>query len=344
MLSLTMNVRKCVRYGRFVLAALLVVTFCAMHPAATAYAKKRKKANHGTIKIQSNPAGFPLAVDGKAYGVTTAGYTTIEGLEPGLHRVVVTLPDGQLWTRDIDLPAGRIKCIFVSYRPAPRLVRLPCPFPVKVSAPSQVSEGSVITYAGNISYGGTAGLIYTWTISPANAQIISGSGTPSITVDSTGLAGKRITATLVVDDGSGEALCRQTAQASTFIPSPLKRDIVSREFDVCRNCSNDDQKARLDNLAVELQNDPSTRTYVIAYGGRTSAVGQADRLLARARDYLVTQRGIDASRIVIINGGFREQDNVELWIVPQGATPPQPTPTLQEGDVRPASGGLRKRP
>ena len=339
-----MNVIKWFRYGRFVLAACLVLTFCAAHPSATAYAKKRKKANYGTIKIQSNPAGFPLEVDGRAYGVTTAGYTTIERLEPGLHRIVVTLPDGQLWTREIDLPAGRIKCIFVGYQPAALPVRLPCPYPVKVSAPSQVSEGSVITYSGNVSYGGTAGLIYTWTVSPANARIISGSGTPSISVDSTGLAGQRITATLVVDDGSGEALCHQIAQASTFIPSPPKRDIVSREFDVCRSCSYDDQKARLDNLAVELQNDPSTTAYVIGYGGRKSAVGQADRLLARIRDYLVMQRGMDASRIVIINGGLREEDNVELWLVPRGATPPQPTPTLQEGDLKRPSGGLRKRP
>ena len=234
--------------------------------------------------------------------------------------------------------------MFVSYRPGSRPARLPCPFPVKVSAPSQVSEGTVITYTSNVSYGGTAGLNYTWTISPATAQIINGAGTSSISVDSTGLAGQRITATLVVDDGSGEALCRQTAQASTFIPSPPKRDIVGREFDVCRNCSFDDQKARLDNLAVELQNDPSTTTYVIAYGGRTSPVGQADRLLARTREYLVTQRGIDASRIVLINGGFREEDNVELWLVPQGATPPKLTPTLQPGDVRPVSGGVRKKP
>ena len=126
-----MNVNKCLRYGRFILAALLVVTFCAVHPAATAYAKKRKKANYGTIKIQSNPAGFPLEVDGKSHGLTTAGYTAIERLEPGLHRIVITLPDGQLWTREIDLPAGRIKCIFVSYRPGSRPVRLPVRFPSK---------------------------------------------------------------------------------------------------------------------------------------------------------------------------------------------------------------------
>jgi hypothetical protein len=94
---------------------------------------------------------------------------------------------------------------------------------------------------------------------------------------------------------------------------------------------------------VELQNDPSAATYVIAYGGRTSRVGMADLLSARARDYLIANRGIDQSRIVVLNGGFREEDCVELWIVPRGATPPQPTPTVQAGDVRPAGGTAPRR-
>jgi hypothetical protein len=93
-----------------------------------------------------------------------------------------------------------------------------------------------------------------------------------------------------------------------------------------------------------LQNDPSTTTYIIAYGGRTSRIGQADLLGSRARDYIVTQRGIDQSRIVVMNGGFREEDCVELWLVPRGATPPRATPTVQAGDVRPAPGGRRRRP
>jgi hypothetical protein len=192
-------------------------------------------------------------------------------------------------------------------------------------------------YTADPSYNGTAGLIFTWTVNPANARIISGAGTPTITVDSTGLAGQRITATLVVDDGSGDRACRQTAQASTSVPPLPKREIIGREFDVCCSCSFDDQKARLDNLAVELQNDPTATTYVTAYGGRTSRVGQADRLLLRARDYLVAQRGIEASRIITVNGGFREEDCLVVWIVPQGAAPPRPSPTVQAGDVRPAT-------
>jgi hypothetical protein len=211
-----------------------------------------------------------------------------------------------------------------------------------------VNEGEIITYLADVAYsGGASNLIYTWTVSPANARIISGTGTPTLTVDSTGLGGQRITATLVVDDGSGDPGCRQIAQASTEVPAPEKKIIVGREFDTCCSCSFDDQKARLDNLAVELQNDPTTTTHVFAYGGRTSPIGQADRLLARARDYLVAQRGIDASRIILINGGFREEDCVELWVVPRGATPPKPSPTVRAGDVRPArppAAKTRRRP
>jgi hypothetical protein len=57
--------------------------------------------------------------------------------------------------------------------------------------------------------------------------------------------------------------------------------------------------------------------------------------MSRARDYIVTQRGIDASRLVIVNGGFREEDNVELWVVPSGAAAPQATPTVQAGELKP---------
>jgi len=326
---------KCLKYSKFVFAALLALTFCMAQPSSTAYAKKSKKAKYGTIKVLSTPGSLPVSIDGKSYGETTADYRGID-LDPGLHTVVITLPNGQRWTREIDLPAGRIKCVALKYKPSPPRLKSPCPFPVNASAPEQVNDGEIIKYIADVAYNGKAGLIYAWTVSPANAHIISGAGTPTINVDSTGLAGQRITATLLVDDGSGDPMCRQSAQASTFVPMPPKRDIVGREFDVCCSCSYDDQKARLDNLAVELQNDPSTSSYVIAYAGRTSPIGQADRLLTRSRDYLVTQRGVDASRVVLVNGGFREEDCVEVWIVPRGATPPKPTPTVQAGDVKPS--------
>lgn len=332
--------RKHSRYGKFVFAALLAITFTMAMPSSTAQAKK-KLAKYGTIKILSTPGGLPIEVDGRPEGLTSTDYRSFD-LDPGVHTIVITLPNGQRWTREIDLERGRVKCVALNYRPAPP-PKSPCPYPVIISAPPQVNEGEVITFTSDVSYGGTSPLNYTWTVSPDSARILNGAGTPTITVDSTGLAGQRITASLVVDDGSGVPECRQTAEATTNVPPTPPRENPSRQFDVCCSCSFDDQKARLDNLAVELQNDPSTTTYVIAYGGRTSRIGQADLLGDRARDYLVTQRGIDQSRIVVINGGFREEDCVELWVVPQGATAPQPTPTVQAGDVRPAPSGTPRR-
>ena len=328
-------------YAKFAFAALLAFTFCMAHPASSAYAKKRKLAKYGSIKILSTPGGLPIEIDGRPEGATTTDYRTFDR-DPGVHTVVITLPNGQRWTREIDLDAGRIKCVAITYRSSPPIVRSPCPYPVSLSVDAEVNEGDVITFTADTAYTGTSALNYTWTVSPNSAKILTNTEN-KITVDSTGLGGQRVTATLVVDDGSGDPICRQTAQAYTFVRPPEHHESPSRQFDVCCSCSFDDQKARLDNLAVELQNDPSTTTYVIAYGGRTSRVGQADLLGARARDYLVTQRGIDQSRIVVLNGGFREEDCVELWVVPRGATPPQPTPTVQAGDVRPATPARRRR-
>ena len=322
-------------YGKLALAAHLALTFCMANPASTEYAKKRKLAKYGSIKILSTPGGLPIEIDGKPEGLTTTDYRAFDR-DPGVHTIVITLPGGERWTREVNLQAGRIKCVAINFRSSPPIVKSPCPYPVSLSVDAEVSEGEVITFSADTAYSGSALLNYTWTLSPGEAKILTSVGS-RITVDSTGLGGQRVTATVVVDDGSGEAACRQTAQASTFVRPPERIEHPSRQFDVCCSCSFDDQKARLDNLAIELQNDPTAKTYVIAYGGRTSRIGQADLLGDRARNYLVTNRGIDQSRITVMNGGFREEDCVELWIIPSGATLPQPSPTVQAGDVRPAA-------
>lgn len=315
----------------FAFIALFVFVFLAV--PATTTAAKPKKAKHATIKIQTNPGGLLLMIDGKPRGETTTDYRAID-LDAGVHTVQVRLPNGQFWTREVELPAGRVKCVVVNYRPLPPLPKSPCPFPVNISAPGQVTEGEIITFTADVAYSGNAPIKYTWKVTPSSASIISGVGTSTLNVDSTGLGGQRITATLTTDDGSSDPACTQSAQAVATV-APLKKTVlVAREFDECVNCTFDDQKARLDNLAVELQNDPTTRAYIIAYGGRMSPVGQVEKLMTRAKDYIIRQRGIDASRLTIVNGGYREEDSVELWVVPSGAAAPQATPTVQAGEIK----------
>src|SRR5256714_12373428 len=110
----------------------------------------------------------------------------------------------------------------------------------------------------------------------------------------------------------------------------------SKRFDEFPSIAFDDDKARLDQMAIELQNSPGSTGYIIAYAGRRSRAGEAERMGKRAVDYLTVNRGISRARLVFVNGGYRDADALEPWLVPQGAEPPRPTPTITPGPATPS--------
>ena len=323
--------------------ALIALSFLFVQSILTPV-RADKKPNYGRVKISTTPGGYPILIDGQPAGETTASERLLD-LPPGTHTVEIVFPNDERWTREFNVNAGRVYCIGLAYAPKsiPIPAKLPCPYPVNVSAPSVVNEGDVVTFTSDVAYSGSSALNYTWTISPASARIISGAGTPTIMVDTTGLGTQRVSAILVVDDGSGERTCRQTAQANTNVTGLTPPIVKQKCYDCFPFTAFDDTKARLDNLAIELQNAPSSQGYIIVYAGRGSRAGQADRLIKRAKDYLVNQRGIDAARLSVINGGYRDTDYFELWVVPQGAEAPQPTPTAQGNDTAQPGPNVRPR-
>jgi hypothetical protein len=104
---------------------------------------------------------------------------------------------------------------------------------------------------------------------------------------------------------------------------PLPK-LNSRKFDEFPDISRNDEKARLDNYVIELQNDPTATAYVIVYPGRSGKKGDVQHHANRVVEYLVNSRGLDKSRIITLVGPVRDNLFVELWITPQGATPPNP--------------------
>lgn len=122
------------------------------------------------------------------------------------------------------------------------------------------------------------------------------------------------------------------------IPSP------TRKLDEYGNIKWEDEQARLDNFAIEVLYNPDARGYLFCYGGRVGRVGEARRRCARAKNYVSGYRNVEASRIVTVDGGFREDLTVELWVVPPGATPPQATPTVAVGEVRFVKGKHKRKP
>jgi hypothetical protein len=326
---------------KILITAAIAFSLALVCTSSTAYAKKRVK--YGTLEVTTTPGGLPVSIDGRPAGTTSANVRRIE-LDPGHHTVEILLPNGGRWVREFEIERSRRLCLNLVYTPKKYTTPTsPCPYPVIISSPPTVNEGDLITFTADVSYSGTSALNYVWTVSPGGARIMSGAGTPTITVDSTGLGGQKIVATLVVDDGTGDPMCHVTTSASTTVTRKELPPPECRKFDEFPSIAFDDTKARLDNLAIELQNAPDATAYIFVYAGRRSRTGQADALGKRAADYLINSRGIDSRRVNILNGGYREDDYIEIWICPPGATGPQPSPTVQPGDVQPTRERTRPR-
>ena len=167
--------------------------------------------------------------------------------------------------------------------------------------------------------------------------ITSGQGTTSITVNTANLGGQTVTATVEV--AGLDPSCSRTGSSSTGIKAPPK---PPRKFDEYGNIRFNDEKARLDNFAVQLQNEPGSTGYIIGYGSCGSeGLDRANR----AKDYLVNTRGVDAGRIVVVDGGCRSELLVQLWLAPQGTTAGgdatdtvTPCPECKKKPVRPRRG------
>jgi hypothetical protein len=112
-----------------------------------------------------------------------------------------------------------------------------------------------------------------------------------------------------------------------------------RQFDEFGDINCEGEMARLDNFAVQLQNEPNAKGVVIFYGGRRfrgrlPKQGEAAARASRMKPYLVERRGTPSDRVVVIDGGYKEEFQVELWVIPADVTPPSPTPTVPAKDIK----------
>ncbi|HEY8227303.1 MAG TPA: hypothetical protein VIG25_18670 [Pyrinomonadaceae bacterium] len=205
-----------------------------------------------------------------------------------------------------------------------------CPT-VSVSCPSQADPGTPVTFNATISPDPGVPVTYNWSVSAGT--ITAGQGTNSITVDTTGLGGQTVTATVSLG-GLDPSCTGTTASCSVTITAPPPPAV---KFDEYGNIRFNDEKARLDNYAIQLQNQPGSTATIIVYG---SCAGEAQTRGDRARDYLVNTRGIEASRITVVDGGCRPDLTVQLWIVPAGATAPAADTT---GNITPCPECKKRR-
>ena len=234
----------------------------------------------------------------------------LAGLKPGYHKASLDIQ-----SVGSDGTCQAFSSVTVLVNPCAE-VRPVCPA-IEVVCPTSSSYGQPLTFSSHLTGGVPANInaVYNWTVSAGT--IVSGQGTETIKVDTTSAAGQTITATLSV--GGYNLECAASCSIIPGVPPP-----ASRKFDEFPDISRNDEKARLDNFTIELQNDPSATGYVVVYPGRSSKRSEVQEHFGHVVDYLVNSRKIDQARIRTIEGKKRDQLFVELWIVPLGATPPNP--------------------
>lgn len=280
-------------------ASPAVVTACAGQPA----------------RVQLNAqASFPSGASPRYHWSANAGHidgtgaTTdwdLSGVKPGSYRAFLEVDNG---LTDECLAFSSAMVLVKCAPPTCPNIMISCPDKVEINQP--------MTFCANVA-GGSADVkkVYNWSVSAGT--ITSGQGTNCITVDTTGLAGQSVRATLEMPGYSGLDC---SATCLTQIPNELPK---CRKFDEYSKITRNDEKARLDNYGIELQNDPTSTAYVVVYPGRGGRAGEVQQRSTNVVNYLANSRAIDKARIVVIIGSARDELMVELWVCPQGAKLPK---------------------
>ncbi|HZZ37499.1 MAG TPA: hypothetical protein VFE06_00100 [Acidobacteriaceae bacterium] len=169
----------------------------------------------------------------------------------------------------------------------------------------------------------------------ASAGSVNGTGNTA-TLSTTGAPSGTITVTGTVQDDKG-----QTASATTSVdveappppPAPKSQTLCSIQFDKDKHRParvDNEAKACLDDVALNAQQKADASLVVVGnsaplpeHKGRHARNAMtADKLAAQravdTKDYLVTEKGIDASRIQV-RTGTNGQNEVENYLVPAGA-------------------------
>ncbi len=202
----------------------------------------------------------------------------------------------------------------------------PCPtIDVRTTSGRRTRDGERIRFNTNIS-GGDPKVVPTIIWSTSAGVITHGQNTRQIEVDTTGAGStpdRQVRAEVWVG-GYAPTCLLQASSSVAIIPPAVK-------FGEFGEVDDETLKKNLDQIAAYLSQSQD-RLYLIAYAGRNSERGYAFNWLARMREALVT-KGIVARRIAVLDGGFRETPQFDFWIVPRGADPPSPTPTIKRSEI-----------
>ncbi len=248
----------------------------------------------------------------KVSGATASTQIDTVGLSPGTYQVAANLNDGSR--------AGVATCSTAFTVRAPRGPSISC-----APDPATIVPGGSSTIRSSASSPDQRPLTYSYT---SSAGSIAGTGA-SASLNSDAAQPGPITVNCNVADDRSPAL---TAASSTTVvvealpvaevqaPPMLEAAMLNQlEFKPNNARVDNAAKAILDDVALRLQRDPDAKAVLIGEAESSDRAGIAAARARNAKAYLVTEKGIDPSRLetrTSMNAGRQ----TKIWLVPAGAT------------------------
>ena len=258
-------------------------------------------------------AAYSWSGDQGATATSTTNTVTIDtkALNPGTYTVKGHVEEGKKPGQFADCSAT----VTVTQFQPPTVSCSANPSTVNLNEPSTITANGVspqnrpLTY----SYSATAGNI-------------SGN-TTTATLTTTGVAPGTITVTCnVVDDKAqtASATTSVTVNAPPPVVKPETKSLCSISFD--RDAKrptrvDNEAKACLDDITLSAQQDPTSKLAVVGSGAsdEKDATTRAAQRAVNEKDYLVTEKGVDASRISVYTGTAGTKSSATT-LIPDGAT------------------------
>lgn len=101
----------------------------------------------------------------------------------------------------------------------------------------------------------------------------------------------------------------------------------SKSFDEFQLGSVDDALARLDNYIIALVNEKRWTGYIVLYNGREVGSKRMSAYKRSIMRHVLQTRAVPPKRIKLIDGGYRAKPEIELYLLTEGLSPPEPRAT-----------------
>ena len=192
--------------------------------------------------------------------------------------------------------------------------------------PSTVNVGDPSTITANGVSAQNRPLTYSYS---ATAGSIMGN-TSTATLMTTGVAPGTITVTCNVVDDKGQTASQMTT-VTVAAPAPVQPPVIntkslctiSFDRDAKRPTRVDNEaKACLDDITLSVQQDPTSKLQIVGNSAADEKMGtqKAAERAVNEKAYLVGEKGVDASRIMVFTGSAGTKTSATT-LVPTGATP-----------------------